>query len=351
MKVRITKVPDKSLNSRKWKHEDGGFIQQYPDGGRIKGKTNGKYFVTELNDRREKKFQDWYANAATALGLDPNPDAYEHAYDYRGYWLNNRDADVSSPDFHFPDTWKQPHHPTFSDESIYAKGHEGVGHWDGERFVPGPFNNIMQATEPGVAVAPVEAVNNAFVYDPEDVLLRQRYAESAFNNKARSQAGAMGAYQIMPNTLKGYVDATGDSGDIYDYDYNKRVRDHVMDTLLRSRTVSGGDPTEEVKYAKQLAAYNWGVGNLGKYLEKLKNAGTDIYRSLDWMDGLPKETRDYVNFILFKKGEGARSEDAYRSALAKFKLADGGILDRLRNVYGDNESVKAAILRAKNVKK
>ena len=29
MKVRITKVPDKSLNARKWRHGDGGFINQY----------------------------------------------------------------------------------------------------------------------------------------------------------------------------------------------------------------------------------------------------------------------------------------------------------------------------------
>ena len=313
-----------ALNARKWKHEDGGFLQEYPDGGRIKGRRNGKFFVTELGDNRERKFQDWYANAASVLGLNPDPDAYEHAYDYRGYWLNNKNADVSAEDFHFPDTWKQPHHPTFSDESIYAKGREGVGHWEGETFVPGSFNNLMQATESAVPVP--EVVPEAFVYNPEDVLLRQRYAESAFNNKAKSGAGAMGAYQIMPNTLKGYVDATGDVGDIYDYEYNKRVRDHVMDTLLRSRTVSGGDPTDEVKYAKQLAAYNWGVGNLGKYLEKLKNAGTDIYQSLDWMEGLPKETRDYVNFILFKKGEGSRSEDAFNSARARANMKDGGLL-------------------------
>lgn len=29
MKVRITKVPDKSLNARKWKHGDGGYIERF----------------------------------------------------------------------------------------------------------------------------------------------------------------------------------------------------------------------------------------------------------------------------------------------------------------------------------
>ena len=29
MKVRITKVPDKSMNAKKWKHGDGGFLDRY----------------------------------------------------------------------------------------------------------------------------------------------------------------------------------------------------------------------------------------------------------------------------------------------------------------------------------
>jgi hypothetical protein len=34
------------------------------------------------------------------------------------------------------------------------------------------------------------------------------------------------------------------------------------------------------------------------YLNAQKNAGVDIYNSWDWLNGLPKETRDYVNFVL-----------------------------------------------------
>lgn len=35
----------------------------------------------------------------------------------------------------------------------------------------------------------------------------------------------------------------------------------------------------------------------------------------------------------------------------KWKHDEGGLIERLRSIYGDNESIKAAILRAKNVKK
>lgn len=38
---------------------------------------------------------------------------------------------------HMPDTWKLPNHPTFSDESMYAKDNPDLaGHWYGETFTP-----------------------------------------------------------------------------------------------------------------------------------------------------------------------------------------------------------------------
>ena len=89
------------------------------------------------------------------MNLDSNPDNQEHGYDYRGYWLENRkkDIDYSSPEFHFPDTWKQPWHETFSNESQYANMRYGinpksVGHWEGETFVPGVYNDIMGGRSP-----------------------------------------------------------------------------------------------------------------------------------------------------------------------------------------------------------
>lgn len=39
MKVRITKVPDKSLNARKWKHDEGGEIEREPDDFTVRDNT------------------------------------------------------------------------------------------------------------------------------------------------------------------------------------------------------------------------------------------------------------------------------------------------------------------------
>lgn len=51
-------------------------------------------------------------------------------------------------------------------------------------------------------------------------------------------------------------------------------------------------------WAKALAAYNYGRANTIKALNKAKRDGKDIYQSLDWLEHFPKETEDYVNFIL-----------------------------------------------------
>lgn len=67
-------------------------------------------------------------------------------YDMRGYYLDNQDKIANSEGQHYPDTYKKPWHPTFSDESMYhgVAGNQG-GTWgtdaDGkDTFAPGPTN-------------------------------------------------------------------------------------------------------------------------------------------------------------------------------------------------------------------
>lgn len=70
----------------------------------------------------------------------------KYDYDMQGWFKANQDQDPHDDGAHYPDTWKKPNHPTFSDESIYhgVDGNEG-GHWDlgdngRETFVPGKTN-------------------------------------------------------------------------------------------------------------------------------------------------------------------------------------------------------------------
>lgn len=152
--------------------------------------------------------------------------------------------------------------------------------------------------------------------DKDAIRLRQRYAESAFNDRAESQAGAKGAFQIMPKTAEEYSKKMGE-GDLFDPDYNGRMRDAIWNELYNSFTATNGNPPDSVRVAKALAMYNRGRGAVGDWLAEQKKKGVDIYNSSAWVDDMPwKETRDYVNFILFGKDipNTSKTKAAYEKA-------------------------------------
>ena len=246
-------------------------------------------YSTPLSREQEEKFQRWYQSYANMNGLDPNADAKEHYYDYRGFWRENGPASNAAIEKgHFPDTYKTPGHPTFSVESKYAKMAPGLaGTWN----------------EKGEWVAPPKM-------DKEEVKMRQLFMESTMGkNKGESPAGAVGLYQIMPIGYKQYVQDTGEEGDLLDDKFNEKVRDHLMNRAYNLKIVKNGYPTDEVRTAKALAAYNMGEGALGRVLNEQKKAGVDIYGSLDWMDALPEETRNYIKLIV--KGEDANPKKTF----------------------------------------
>lgn len=158
--------------------------------------------------------------------------------------------------------------------------------------------------------------------DMQELKLRQRFMESGFNDNLKSHVGATGRYQIMPITGKEYTQITGKTGDLNDPVYNEQVRDFYMETRLpQFKVVSEGAPTDSVKIAKILAAYNWGPGNLSKHITRLKRRGVDVEKSLDWVDTMPAEPKNYVNFIL--RGQDIdkyRNNEEYQKALKKYGL-------------------------------
>lgn len=154
--------------------------------------------------------------------------------------------------------------------------------------------------------------------DYNEIRNRQAWAESAGDDRAISPAGAMGKFQIMPNTLSSYQEKMGTKGDINDPNYNGQVRDWQVNNLLKSNTVIGGNPSDSVMVGKMLAAYNWGQGRLGNALEKAKKSGKDIYNSWEWLEYLPKESQDYVNFILRNQDTGGhRTNILYEKSKSK----------------------------------
>ena len=113
--------------------------------------------------------------------------------------------------------------------------------------------------------------SNATKYgvDP-DLLTRQLHKESGFQNLPANKAGATGIAQFVPSTAKQYgIDPT-------DVGQSVEGQAHYMSDLSKQFGNSG----------LALAAYNWGPGNVSKWLK----SGADPKK-------LPDETSDYVRTV------------------------------------------------------
>lgn len=97
---------------------------------------------TKLSPKEEIAYQKW----RSAL---PKPLQYEGDYDLRGLYKANPNS-KPSPNLHFPDTFKLPNHPTFSNESIYFNPatKNSAGRWQetDSSFNYIPFNPAVKDT-------------------------------------------------------------------------------------------------------------------------------------------------------------------------------------------------------------
>lgn len=92
-------------------------------------------YDTPLAPEDEKRFQAWKQQLA------PNDSGQD--YDLRGAF---QAGVLPGKDGHWPDSYKKPNHPTFSDQSVYAKDRPDLaGHWEGDRYtVPDLSRNGLQ---------------------------------------------------------------------------------------------------------------------------------------------------------------------------------------------------------------
>ena len=202
----------------------------------------GSKYYTKLNPRKEREFRAWYDNLSNRLGLDKNPDDIKQGYDYRGYFqqYGNTNVEYENPNFHFPDTYKQPWHETFSNESKYAKGIEGVGYWDGDTFIPGSFNNLMKQSFKmgGIHIKPenrgkftaaakqrglgVQEFASKVLANKENysstLVKRANFAKNAAGWNHRKKA----LYGIPPGTEGSYYDINGNP--LFNTDLNPAVK-------------------------------------------------------------------------------------------------------------------------------
>ena len=106
--------------------------------------------VTQLSPAEETQFRQWAVN--NRIQDVDAPDAY---YDYRGFWKSTQGANhPPGAEQHFPDTFKQHGHPTFSVESQYSTGPNDGGRWSGETYIPqlATSRNGIDANQLGNAI-------------------------------------------------------------------------------------------------------------------------------------------------------------------------------------------------------
>lgn len=84
-------------------------------------------FDTYLTPENEDAFARWKHDVA------PNDSGQD--YDFRGAFSTGTAPDPTTG--HWPDTYKKPNHPTFSDQSMYAQDvPQQAGRWAGDTYVP-----------------------------------------------------------------------------------------------------------------------------------------------------------------------------------------------------------------------
>jgi hypothetical protein len=109
------------LNADQW---------QVPEADKVAMAAAQTSYDTPLKPDEETAFQAWKKQYAPK---DSGAD-----YDLRGAFKAGLKPDPQTG--HWPDTFKKPNHPTFSDESIYAKNRPDLaGHWTGphhDQYVP-----------------------------------------------------------------------------------------------------------------------------------------------------------------------------------------------------------------------
>ena len=164
--------------------------------------------------------------------------------------------------------------------------------------------------------------NKTDLIDMGELANRQAYTESGFVSDKVSPAGARGMFQIVPAVLEDYNKAKGTSytkEQLRNDTINTDVRNWYFGENLMNRSwVNKEDQNDSVRVAKALAAYNYGPGNTLKVLNKAKEKGIDIYNGWDWVNFFPKETQDYINFILRGQNNSLhRNDSVYKITKSK----------------------------------
>ena len=163
--------------------------------------------------------------------------------------------------------------------------------------------------------------------DLERMIDRQMGVESSYLPGRTSSAGAQGLGQFRPIAQREVVrlGIMPEGWNANDPFQAREAMSGYMEYLYDRPWVHADESSPEVAFAKAQFAYNAGEGTATKELTRLKKLGYDIYNSLDWIEGINKESREYI-----EKSHGLDTE-----AGRKFEESWPTMDARRRKIFGD----------------
>ena len=253
---------------------NGGFIipsgvpnntaYNYADGGLIKKSFNPDLAKSDIG------FQSWYKKN-TLEGQNNIPYSDNQTYDYLSFYKNKEHL---NPDYnidqHFPDTYKRPSHPTFSNESIYSTPERPGGSWKGESYSPhGKFqyadggmltefnNGGSHETNPNQGVQQGISPNG----EPNKVEQGEtKYQDYIFSDRLKIDDQAVNDYNL-PKTMAGktFADASKKVSKLH----KERPNDPISRDTMKSKMDGLMKANDEIRQYEEGSMMAMG-GNLYK---------------------------------------------------------------------------------------
>ena len=361
MKVRITKVPDKSLNARKWKHEDGGFLNLFEDGG---PEGSGYLWNPPVGPTEAEKFTkvpfETPRNArGKIIGFDNISEdiqsgasrLYDKPLPGTTYYVNNDTGDV----FEKVNNTYELNLDGYS-EIPYSEVRKRLPKRD---YIGGDTTSVRLEAMKRIPGFAEKIYERAAAYGVDPNLIFHRFMKEGFADQMvrfYNTSNASDQKSYWDNAWNEQYAGYGALGLDYIGDELNAGKYSLLDPSA-SWTEGHWDDNEGGGKRSGVSA---NPDNLASAIELM--AAAIKYRKALVQKMYPGNDANVytnaafnmgVNHPKLKDAAYVTSNYVYPDYYSRYGLKKGlgGIIERLRNVYGDNESVKAAILRAKNVKK
>jgi len=282
--------------------------------GQQSPKPTTSSYDTKLSPQEERQFQIWKQQYAPK---DSGGD-----YDLRGAFKAGLKPDPRTG--HWPDTFKKPNHPTFSNESQYAVGADAAkaGHWEGDKFIPpsqgDEYDDLLDSIAPlKTPKVSVKLGEGAEMASPEEIAASKVLRPVEFR-KGTKPVSLNPVEDVYEATSGGQVVPKGVAGlqaRRYEFTPSQEVGERVALPLPKDSV-----PNEDAVVDAYLGTLGKDYVELGKrYKEEtghnILTLGGGTLKQDDKGNYYVRPTKGAIDFInAYAKGSDVAAQEAHRQA-------------------------------------